>query len=101
MSLLIALVATAVVVDGVRTIIQPGQPLPELAPHDERELVQSGAAENPADTAALAKADAHAADAAQREFQEARDRVTAAQASTAVDPEAATAKTAPKAKATK
>ena len=39
MSLLIALVATAVVVDGVRTIIQLGQPLPELAFHDERELV--------------------------------------------------------------
>ena len=101
MSLLIALVATAVVVDGVRTIIQPGQTLPELAPHDERELVQSGAAENPADTAALAKADAHAEAAAQREFQEARERTLAAQASTAVDGDAATAKTAPKAKATK
>ena len=53
MSQLIALVATAVVVDGVRTIIQPGEKLPELSPHDARELQQSGAAENPADTAAL------------------------------------------------
>ena len=55
MSKLIALVATAVVVGGVRTVIQPGEPLPELSKHDERELLQSGAAENPADTAALAK----------------------------------------------
>ena len=41
---LIALVATAVMVDGVRTIIQPGEKLPELSPHDARELQQSGAA---------------------------------------------------------
>lgn len=98
MSKLIALVATAVVVNGERTIIGPGQELPELSSHDARELLKSGAAENPANTAALAKADALAEAAAQREFQEARDRVTAAQASTAVDPKAAPA---PKAKATK
>ena len=55
MSKLIALVATAVLVDGVRTVIQPGEPLPELSAHDERELLQADAAENPADTAALAK----------------------------------------------
>ena len=100
MSLLIALVATAVIVNGERTIIQPGQPLPELAPHHERELLQSGAAQNPADTAAQEKADARAEAASQRDFQEARDRVTAAQASTAGEPEAA-AKTAPKSKPTK
>ena len=55
MSKLIALVAPAVLVDGVRTVIQPGEPLPELSAHDERELLQADAAENPADTAALAK----------------------------------------------
>ena len=55
MSKLIALVATAVLVDGVRTVIQPGEPLPELSAYDERELLQAAAAENLADTAALAK----------------------------------------------
>ncbi len=45
MSKLIALVATAVLIDGQRTIIQPGEPLPDLSKHDARELVGSGAAE--------------------------------------------------------
>lgn len=39
MSRLIAQVATAVLVDGVRTVIAAGQPLPdELNEHDQREL---------------------------------------------------------------
>ncbi len=80
---LIALVATAVMVDGVRTIIQPGEKLPELSSHDARELQQSGAAENPADTAALAKADARAQAAAAQEFEDARQRALQSQASTA------------------
>ena len=85
MSKLIALVATAVLVDGVRTVIQPGEPLPELSTHDERELLQSGAAENPADTAAQAKADARAKAAADAEFEATRQQVQQAQASTAED----------------
>ena len=84
MSKLIALVATAVVVGGVRTVIQPGKPLPELSKHDERELLQSGAAENPADTAALAKEDARAAAQTQAEFQAARERALQERASTNV-----------------
>lgn len=96
---LIALVATAVMVDGVRTIIQPGEKLPELSPHDARELVQSGAAENPADTAALAKADERAQAAAAQEFEDARQRAQQAQASTEADPGAA--KAPPKAVAKK
>lgn len=56
MSQLIALVATAVMVDGVRTVIQPGQPLPELGEPAAAELVQTGAAS--ADAAAAAKAEA-------------------------------------------
>ena len=84
MSKLIALVATAVVVGGVRTVIQPGEPLPELSKHDERELLQSGAAENPADTAALAKEDARAAAQTQAEFQAARERALQERASTNV-----------------
>ena len=47
MNQLIALVATAVIVNGERTVIQPGEPLPELSKHDVRELVQSGSAEHP------------------------------------------------------
>ena len=74
MSKLIALVATAVLVDGVRTVIQPGEPLPEISKHDERELLQSGAAQHTADQAALDKADAAAVAAAEAEFAEARKR---------------------------
>lgn len=87
MSKLIAMVATAVIVDGVRTIIQPGQALPELPAHDERELLQSGAAENPADTAALAKAEARTKAAAEAEFEASRQAVQLAKASTAADAE--------------
>ena len=83
MSKLIALVATAVLVDGVRTVVQPGEPLPELSAHDERELLQAAAAENPADTAALAKEDARAKAAADAEFEATRQQVQQAQESTA------------------
>lgn len=82
MSKLIALVATAVMLDGVRTVIQPGEEFPELPAHDERELLQSGAAENPADTAALAKAEARTKAAADAEFESARQAVQQAQEST-------------------
>ena len=99
MSKLIALVATAVLVDGVRTVIQPGEELPDLSAHDQRELLQAGAAENPADTAAQAKADARAKAAADAEFEATRQQVQQAQASTAAEPE--TAKPAAKAAARK
>ena len=95
MSKLIALVATAVLVDGVRTVVQPGEPLPELSAHDERELLQAAAAENPADTAALAKEDARAKAAADAEFEATRQQVQQAQESTAP------AKAAPKTPARK
>ncbi len=94
MSKLIAMVATAVIVGGVRTIIEPGQELPELPAHDERELLQSGAAENRADTAALAKAEARAKAAADAEFEATRKQVQQAQASTATDPAKPAAKAA-------
>lgn len=74
MSKLIALVATAVFVDGVRTVIQPGQPLLDISKHDERELVQSGAAQHPGDQAARDKADAKAVAAAEADFAQARKR---------------------------
>ncbi len=82
MSKLIALVATAVMVDGERTVIQPGEELPELSSHDQRELLQSGAAQNPDDEAAKAKADERAAAKAAAEFEAARQRVIAERAST-------------------
>ena len=98
MSKLIALVATAVIVDGVRTVIQPGEELPNLGKHDERELLQSGSAQNPDDSAAQAKADARATAAAEAEFEAARQRVQQAQASTETPESAAkpAAKPAPR-----
>lgn len=98
MSKLIALVATAVLMDGVRTVIEPGQELPDLSAHDQRELLQAGAAQNPADTAAQEKSAARAAAAAAAEFEAARERAQQAQqaqASTSTDAAAVTATTDP------
>ncbi len=75
MGKLIAQVATAVFVDGVRTIIQPGEALPHISKHDERELVQSGAAQHTGDQATLEEANAAAVATAEADFAEARDRV--------------------------
>lgn len=80
---LIALVATAVMVDGVRTVIQAGEELPQLSPHDARELIASGAAENPEDTAALAKQAKRDAFDEHKEFEAARAKVQEKQESTA------------------
>lgn len=82
MAKLIALIATAVMVDGVRTVIQPGEELPPLNKHDATELVASGAAEDLAQTKADEKAAAADAAAADAEFQAARAAVQAADAST-------------------
>lgn len=97
MSKLIAMVATAVLIGGERTIIQPGQELPDLSEHDARELTASGAAENPADTEAHDKAEARALKEAEADFAAARKRVQQAQAST----EDSADKPAPKATARK
>lgn len=78
---LIAMVATAVMVDGQRTIIQPGQELPELPEHDEKELVESGAALDPAAQAASDNARKQEEQFAQQAFQDARERSMAEQAS--------------------
>ena len=83
MSRLIALVATAVLINGQRTVIQPGQELPEQNEHDEAELLANGAAQDPESAAALEKAKRQEEQWAQREFQEARERVMAERASTA------------------
>lgn len=84
-SKLIALVATAVMVNGVRTVIEPGQKLPTLSPHDERELRKSGAAQNTDDTDEQVKAQALAEAASKEQFEAARQRVAQANESIAVD----------------
>lgn len=83
MSKLIAMVATAVLIDGVRTVIQPGEALPDLTKHDERELLASGAAQNPDDVDAEQRAADREAQAAGQDFEDARARVQQAAASTA------------------
>ena len=83
---LIALVATAVMLNGIRTIIQPGQELPDMTDEDEKALLSTGMAQDPAATAALDTADAQAQAQTQRAFQEARDRVRTAQATIAPEP---------------
>ena len=99
MSKLIAMVATAVVIEGVRTVIQPGEALPEISKHDERELLQSGAAQHQGDQAALDKADAAAVAAAEAEFAEARKRAQDEDRSRQQANDEANAKAASKAKA--
>ena len=79
---LIALVATAVIVNGERTVIQPGEPLPEDLPaHDAKELTGSGAAEDVAQSMREARKDELAELAAQEEFQKARQKQLAEQES--------------------
>lgn len=93
MSKLIAMVATAVLVDGVRTVFQPGEELPELNKYDAAELVSSGAAEDSAKKAAEERAAKKDADAAAAEIEAARQRVKAEADSTAA-PAAKAAKAA-------
>lgn len=80
-----ALVATAVLINGERTVIQPGEELPEISRHDARELLAAGAIEdvNASLETELALADAEAK--ALQEFAQAREAVQAAAASIAPD----------------
>lgn len=93
MSKLIALVATAVIVNGERTVIQPGQELPELPEHDAQTLQASGAASDPAKDKAAAKAHDAAEAKGAEEFAAARAAVQAQQDS--IKPDAATATKTP------
>lgn len=93
MSTIIAQVPTAVLVDGQRVIFQPGQPLPQLAKHDERALLEAGAATNTEDSAALEQAQQREAAQAQAQFEAERQAVQQAQASTEVATEKPAAKT--------
>ena len=89
---LIAMVATAVLIGGQRTVIPPGGELPGLNEHDAGALLASGAAQDPAqEAAAAAQADQQAA-AAQAAFEAERAAVQQAQASTEADTSKAPAK---------
>lgn len=80
---LIALVAVHLLVEGQRMVVAPGEPVPALAPHDEKELLASGAIEDQEQAEADAKAQATAAKKAMGDFQAARKRVQAEVESTA------------------
>jgi hypothetical protein len=82
MSKLIAMVATAVMIDGQRTVIQPGEELPELPQHDVQELTGSGAAVDPAKVKDAEAAAELTRVAAGRHFEKEREAVKAAAAST-------------------
>lgn len=82
MSKLIAMVATAVLINGQRSVIQPGEELPELPKHDEQELTASGAAVDPAKVKDAEAAADLTRVAAERHFEREREAVKAATAST-------------------
>lgn len=74
---LIALVAVAAIIDGVRSTIAPGEPVTGLHKHDEDALIACGSLEDRTAMAEDAKADAKAQAAADAEFQAAREAVLA------------------------
>jgi topoisomerase IA-like protein len=87
--LLIAMVATAVMVEGERVVVPAGSELPpDLSEHDANELLASRAAKDPAKEAAQERKDQRAAAAAQDAFDAERDAVQKAQASTKSDAKA-------------
>lgn len=96
-----ALVQVDVMVDGERKSFFPGDPLPELHPHDVAQLKAMHAVEDEADTAAAekkAKADERAA---AKKFAEARKAVLGAEESKTAGAEDETDSQGKKAKAEK
>ena len=81
MSKLIACVAVALMVDGLRQEFAAGEQLPELSPHDEVELKKSGAIKDMTEEAAAEKAAAREKKKADAEFERAREDVAAQLAS--------------------
>jgi hypothetical protein len=92
---LIALVAIAVMVDGVRTLIEPGAEVKGLSEVDAEALLASGSIEDRAETEKAAKKEAKAVEQSNTEFEAARANVQAQQqsievpASVAAPPQAA------------
>lgn len=80
--LLIAQVATAVMVDGVRTIIQPGEEIPEQNEHDTEQLLAARSATDASADAAAERDNRRAQKSAQDDFAAERAAVQSARAST-------------------
>ena len=78
---LIAKVTVLTMVGGARKEFQPGEELPDLAPHDVASLLAMGAIEDTAETARADKARATADKATAKEFANAKAAVAADKAS--------------------
>lgn len=78
---LIALVAIAVMVDGVRTLIEPGAEVKGLSEVDAEALLASGSIEDRAEAEKAAKKEAKAVEQSNAEFEAARANVQAQQES--------------------
>jgi hypothetical protein len=78
---LFALVAVALMVDGARTVIEPGAEVKGLSAIDADALLASGSVEDRTETEKTAKKDAKAAERSQAEFDAARAAVQAQQES--------------------
>lgn len=79
---LIAKVTVITMVDGERKEFAPGEPLPEMHPHDVAALKAMGSIEDEADTAAALKAEKAAEKKSTAEFNAARKAVQSAEEST-------------------
>lgn len=77
---LIALVAVAVLVNGTRTTINPGEEVTGLNPVDAADLKRIGAVQDEDEALAEEKANAKAEDKANREFAQMRKSVQASNA---------------------
>lgn len=80
---LIALVTLHLIVGDERVVIEPGDSVPELSPHDEQELMYAEAIQDQEQVDAAAKAQATSDKKAMGDFNAARKRVQAEAASTA------------------
>ena len=77
-----ALVHIALVVDGERKVFAPGDELPEMSKHDDKELTKSKSISDPAAEEAAEKDEAAEQRAGQRAFNATKKAVQAAAAST-------------------
>lgn len=91
----IAQVAVKMIVDGETKIFQPGEVLPELSRHDEKELLRSKSIVDPADLADDEEDEAGRQQRAQARFDAAKREVQDAFASTNSGEQTSTASGAP------
>lgn len=91
----IAQVAIKMIVDGVTKIYQPGDKLPELTRHDEKELLRSKSIVDPLDLAEDAEDEASKQLKAQANFDAVKRSIQEASASTSSGEQAAAPAPAP------